>query len=201
MTTFFLIRHASCEPLGRYLAGRKPGIPLDALGRSEAIRLADRLRKAEIAALYASPLERAQETAKFIAERTGLTAVTAPEFTEIEFGEWTGMSFDALHHDPRWGRYNRFRSGMRPPGGESMVEIQARALGGLERVIERHPKQTVAIVSHGDVIKAILMHYVGIATDFIHGFEISPASVSILKLEDWGPKLLCLNDTGGMLGD
>ncbi len=201
MTTFFLIRHASCEPLGRYLAGRKPGIPLDALGRSEAIRLADRLRKSELAALYASPLERAQETAKFIAERTGLAVETAPEFTELEFGEWTGMSFDALHHDPRWGRYNRFRSDMRPPGGESMAEIQARVLAGIERLAARHPKQTVAIVSHGDVIKALLIHYTGIPTDFIHRVEISPASISILKLEDWGPKLLCLNDTGGMLGD
>ncbi len=201
MTTFFLIRHASCEPLGRYLAGRKPGIPLDALGRSEAIRLADRLRKSELAALYASPLERAQETAKFIAERTGLAVETAPEFTEVEIGEWTGMSFDALHHDPGWGRYNRFRSGMRPPGGESMAEIQARVLAGLERLAARHPKQTVAIVSHGDVIKALLIHYTGIPTDFIHRVEISPASISILKLEDWSPKLLCLNDTGGMLGD
>jgi probable phosphomutase (TIGR03848 family) len=196
MTTFFLIRHASCDSIGRYLSGRMAGVPINDTGRREAAALAERLRTTGLAAIYASPLERTRETAGAIAAQSGLAVTIAPEFIEVEFGEWTGRSFESLAGDRGWQRYNAFRGDSRPPGGESLLEVQARALAGVEALCARHPGQRIAIVSHGDVLKSILMHAAGIPLDFVQRIEIAPASVSVVTVNEWEPKLLCLNHTG-----
>jgi probable phosphoglycerate mutase len=77
-----------------------------------------------------------------------------------------------------------------------MLEIQARALALVERLRERHPAGRVVLVSHGDPIRAVLLHFLGMSTDFIHRLEVDPGSVSVLAVEDSGPCLLRLNDTG-----
>ena len=77
-----------------------------------------------------------------------------------------------------------------------MIEIQARVLRLVERLRERHPDGRVLLVSHGDPIRAVLLHFLGMSTDFIHRLEVDPGSVSVLTVEDSGPCLLRLNDTG-----
>ncbi len=196
MTVFLLIRHAAHELLGRTLAGRMPGVHLSEDGRRQAEQLADRLCPLPIGAIYSSPLERTQETAQPLAARCGLDVQLSDLLSELEFGEWTGRDLSALDGTPLWHRFNVFRSGTRPPGGELMVEAQTRAVAELGRLSERHPDGLVAVVSHSDIIKAVLAFYLGMPLDLFLRLEISPASVSILEMGDYGPKLLRLNDTG-----
>jgi probable phosphoglycerate mutase len=89
--------------------------------------------------------------------------------------------------------YNQFRSGTRAPGGEMMLQVQTRVVLEMDRIRAERRGASVAIVSHGDAIKAAVMHYAGIAIDLLHRIEISPASVSVLEIADWGPKLMVLN--------
>jgi probable phosphoglycerate mutase len=196
MTTFLLIRHGTNDLVDRAIAGWMPGVHLNQEGQAQAERLAERLGETEIAAIYSSPLERAYETAEPIARRRGLPVQICPGFGEIQFGDWTGHSLEDLADVPGWRHFNSFRSGTRVPGGELMLEVQARTVAELDRLREQHPKETVVVVSHGDIIKAVVAHYAGIPLDLFQRIEISPASVSILTLDESGPRLLRINDTG-----
>ncbi len=99
-----------------------------------------------------------------------------------------------LEQDPRWRLYNQFRSGTWAPGGELMIETQARVVTGMERLRIDYPGRSIAIFSHGDPIKVALMHYLGMPTDFIHRLEVGPASVSVVRVEDWGAMVLKMNE-------
>jgi probable phosphoglycerate mutase len=193
MTKFLLIRHASHDYLGKGIASWLPGVHLNAQGREEAGMLADALAGTRMDALYSSPLERTMETARVIAARVGVAVEEREAFGEVRFGEWTDASFAELDKDPRWRAYNRFRSATRAPGGEMMIEVQSRVVVEMERIRAERPGATEAVVSHGDTIKAAVMHYAGIAMDFLQRIEISPASVSVVEIADWGPKLTALN--------
>lgn len=194
-TTFYLIRHATHDLVGRTLAGRMDGVALSEQGRLESGRLADRLGGRAIAAIYSSPLQRAQETARPLARRTGLTVDIEPALNEFDFGAWTGREFASLEGDPLWKLFNTWRSGTRAPGGESMLEVQARIVGILEALHVRHTEDAVALVSHGDVLKAAVLHYLGMALDSFMRIELEPASVTVLELAHWGARIVTLNDT------
>lgn len=193
-TTFFLVRHAAHDRLGRVLCGRMPGVTLGREGRAQAGALAARLAGEGLAAVYASPLERAQETAIPLAARAGLAVETLPALNEIDFGSWAGQSFDALHGDPVWTGWNQARHVTRPPGGETALEAQSRVLRGLEALRARHGEARLALVSHADVIKLVIAHALGLGADAMHRVEIGPASVSAVVLGAWGAKVESLNE-------
>jgi broad specificity phosphatase PhoE len=197
MTTFLLIRHGHCDPVGRSIAGRKPGVHLNARGRAEAEILGQRLSSVDITAIYSSPLERALETAAAVATLRNLPVETSPALTEIDFGEWTGRTLAELSRLAEWKAFNSFRSGTRIPGGESAFEVLGRALGEIDRLckIHRGPHDIVALVSHGDVLRALVAHFLGMPTDLLQRIELSPASVTVLSVIPSGPQLLLLNST------
>lgn len=198
MTTFLLIRHALNDTVGSRLAGWQAGVHLNAEGGRQAEGLASRLAGAPLAAVYSSPLERAVETAEPLARARGVEVRVADEFGEMRCGGWTGRTFGELDADPLWRRFNAFRSGTRPPGGETMLEVQARMLAGLERLGAAHADEAVAVVSHADPIKAVIAHFAGMPLDFFLRLEISPASVSVVGLGPYAPRILLVNDTGGL---
>lgn len=195
MTTFFLIRHGACDPVGKSLAGWMPGVHLNDTGRAQATRLAARLAHVPFDAICSSPLERARETAEPLADQRGLGVQVVEAFGEMRFGEWTGSTLSALAPQPLWRRFNTLRSIARAPGGETMLEVQARVLGELERLCELHADGVCAVFSHGDVIRATVAHYAGVPLDLFHRIEISPASVSVIRVREWGPEILHVNDT------
>ena len=199
MTMFLLIRHALCDPVGRSIAGRQPGIHLNSEGVRQAQKLAERLAGLSLTGLYSSPLERALETARPIGLVQGLEVQPAPGLTEVDFGDWTGKPIAELDLLPAWRRFNQFRSGSRIPGGENMSEVLSRSLRELERLRALHPalNAVVAIVSHGDVLRMVVTHALGMATDLLQRLELSPAAVSLLQLEDHGPRILLLNSAEG----
>lgn len=199
MSTFLLIRHALCDPVGKAIAGRGPGVHLNPSGRVQAGALATRLAGLPISAIYSSPLERAQETAEPIARRLGLEVESDPRLNEVDFGDWTGRTLAELDETPGWLAFNTHRSTTRIPGGESMSEVLARALEGLNQIRQCHPASStlIAVVSHGDVLRSVLAHFAGIPMDHMQRIEISPASVSVLCLLKAAPRLLLLNSTEG----
>src|SRR5918999_1443590 len=155
---FFLVRHATHELVDRILCGRMADVKLGEEGRAQARRVAQRLARERIAAIHTSPLERARETAAPIAEQLDLVPEIHDTINEIDVGEWAGRDFGSLQSDPRWASWNNARSVTRPPGGETMLEVQTRVIGHMERVRGAHPDGGVVLVSHGDVIKAALLY-------------------------------------------
>ncbi len=111
-------------------------------------------------------------------------------------GEWAGSSFEELDGQAEWRRFNALRSVTRPPGGELMLETQARIITELECLRRRHPEQVVAVVSHGDVIKSAIAHFLGAPLDLFHRIEIAPASVSVVGLAENAVRIQRVNDTG-----
>lgn len=196
MTKLLLIRHALTDAVGQRLSGRTPGVPLNMEGRAQAQKLAERLAAVPLAAIYSSPLERALQTAAPLAQRHQLEPLVSDDFLEIDFGHWTNRSFQELAGEPDFQRFNSFRSHTRIPGGELMLEAQARMVAGLGRLCAQHPGATVAVVSHADMLKAAVAHYAGIPLDLFQRLEISPASVSGLEIFEETARLLFLNDTG-----
>lgn len=193
MTRFLLIRHAATDALGQRFSGRLPGVLLNAAGRAQASQLATWLATAPLAAVYSSPLERARATAAPLAAAHGLTPVVDEAFTELDLGEWTDRPFANLQGDPHFHLFNSFRSGARVPGGELMLEAQARAVAGLLRLAGQHPGATVAVVSHSDVLKAAVAYFAGVPLDLMQRLEISPASVSVVEIYAETARIITLN--------
>jgi probable phosphoglycerate mutase len=198
MTKFLLIRHATTNAVGKSLSGRLPGIDLNDAGRAQAQLLGERMRNLPISAIYSSPLERAVQTAAPIASALDLSCNIAEDFLEIDFGNWTNRRFAELENDADFKRFNSFRSGTRIPGGETMQEAQSRILRGLERLTFDHPGETVAVVSHSDMIKSAVAFYAGIHLDMFQRIEISPASISVVEIYDDFARILSLNHTGAV---
>lgn len=192
MSRVYLVRHASHDRVHSVLCGRMPGVELSKEGREEARALARRLLGCRAEAIVSSPRERARETASIIARELGLPVELAPDLDDIDFGDWTGRSFADLAKDPLWARWNAARSTVRPPGGESMDEAGARALGLL-----RDLAGTSVVVSHCDVIRALLLQILGLPIDSYDRIAVDPASLSILDLWPGGGRVLCLNERPG----
>ena len=184
MTTFLLIRHAMCDPVGRSIAGRAPGVHLNELGRAQAERLAQRLAGVPLDAVYTSPLERARETAEPLARRLGLAVRVVEALGELDFGDWTGRALAELDALGDWRRFNALRSITGAPGGELMLEVQARVVRALEAMRREHPDGRCAVVSHGDVVRGAIAHYAGVPLDFLQRLEVGPASVSVLRVTE-----------------
>ncbi len=197
-----LVRHAHTEAIGRFIAGRMPGIPLSEEGRRQARELAERLAPVPLAAVYTSPLDRARETAAALAAGRDIPVRVVPGLTEIDYGRWTGLAFRALRTTAEWQVFNWRRSAAIIPGGETMADAQVRMVAALEGIALRGGEAPVAAVSHADVIKAAVCHYAGISVDLVPRMSVDPASVTALAFDDGGPRLLCLNaatDLGALL--
>ncbi|HYE38020.1 histidine phosphatase family protein [Methylocaldum sp.] len=199
MTVFLLIRHGAHLLGGDTIAGRTPGVRLSPLGHEQASRMADRVANLPVKALYSSPADRTLETTRYLSERLDLPVQVLESLNEIDFGDWIGRKLGDLRRIEAFGRWNTFRSGMRIPNGEAMIETQTRIVGEMLRLREQHPNDCIALVSHGDVIKAAVAYFLGVPLDLFMRIEIDLASVSIVALFDQGPWVLCVNNTGSEL--
>ncbi len=193
MTVFHLVRHGEPAVFGR-INGRLPGIGLSARGRAEAAAVAARLADEKIAALYSSPLQRTRETAQILSENLGLPVSYRDDVIELDYAEWTGLTFDAIRNDERWQVWRDHRSIAKIPGGESWRQVQDRVVNALFDLRQIHPDAAVLIVSHGDVIRAALLFALGMPLDFYSRIEIAPASISTVRIEDAGIRVLALNE-------
>lgn len=198
-TAVLLVRHGSVPGLGERLYARTHGLGLTAAGMEEARRLAGRLAREGVQAIYSSPLQRARETAAAIAEATGLEVAEAEAIIEVDFGGWTGQAFAELERDAGWRAFNACRTLRAAPGGESLSQVLARVTGWLSEVMARHPGERVVAVSHADVIRTALAGLLGASLDMILRLEISPASITEVRLGDAPPRVVRVNDTAWCL--
>jgi broad specificity phosphatase PhoE len=190
--TLHLIRHASHDLLGKVLVGRT-AVPLSPRGEQEAAAVAASLAATPLAAVISSPQLRAWQTAAAVAARHATEPRIEPGIDEIDFGAWTGASFSSLAEDDGWHAFNHFRSAAAVPKGESMLAAQARALEAAHRLAREFCDAEIALVSHADIIKAILAHFLGSPLDLLRRMEILPASHSIVVLHPSDAVITLLN--------
>ena len=201
-TLVVLVRHGQTGTTGQVLPGRAPGLHLADIGRTQADKAAARLAELpRVDAVYASPLERARETAAPIGAARGLKVRIERGLLECDFGDWTGQELKALVKLPEWSTVQRYPSGFRFPNGESFAEMQQRIVGALERLRNAHPGGVVVAVSHADPIKAAVAHAMGTHLDLFQRIVISTCSISAIAYSPGGPAVLTVNSTGGSLAD
>jgi len=194
-TTYaLLIRHGENDWVGeKRLAGRTPGVHLNETGRRQAVELAEMLAEQPIAAVYSSPLERCMETARPLADALDLPVQPDPGMIEVDYGSWQGGELRALARRPEWQAVQHYPSQFRFPGGETLREVQFRAVGAIEAMRIRHPNRVVAVFSHGDVIRTTVAHYLGVPIDLFQRVAINTASLSVIAFFDHRPMILTLN--------
>jgi len=197
VATLVLVRHATTAATGKRLGGWTPGVHLDEGGRHQAEAAAARLAPLPVAAVYASPLERTQETAKLIAKLHGLRVRTRRDLGEVDYGDWTDRPLAQLRRRKDWQVVTATPSRMQFPGGESIRAAQARAVDATEKLAADHGDDTIVVVSHADIIKAVVAHHLAMALDAFQRLVVEPASVTIVYLPRRGhPALLRFNDSG-----
>jgi probable phosphomutase (TIGR03848 family) len=206
MTTVLLVRHGRTKAnADGILAGHLPGVKLDSHGRKQAAELAERLSEVRIPRIVSSPLERTVATADAIAafQRRSVIREIADRFVECKYGDWTGKKLGDLAKEPMWSVVQAHPSAAVFPGadGESMRDMQHRAVEGI-----REWNDTVGsdglyvVVSHGDVIKAILADALGMHLDAFQRIRVDPASLSIVQYTSHRPFVVRSNDSGVDLG-
>lgn len=181
-TLVYLLRHGTTDwTAALRLAGRLPGISLNAQGRMESAAVAARLAAVPLRRIVTSPLERALETAGQIAEATGLPVERDEAFTERAFPPaWEGMPSPEIRA--------RFPAGVRAhaagqavPGMEPLPAMTERVMAGLRRLAREHADEAVLVVSHGDPIRAAIAHIVGVPAPSLRAIPVDPASLSRVR--------------------
>jgi probable phosphoglycerate mutase len=198
MTTLLLVRHGHTDVAGRRLTGWQRGVHLNARGREEAERLVERLDGVPIDAIVTSPLERCRETAAPLARARGLTPVADRGLIEVDYGEWSGRSIAQLRRTRLWRSVMRAPSTVRFPDGESLLEVQARAVDAAMAIAAAHPTGTVVAVSHAEPIRLLLAHLSGMHADHLQRLIIDTASITAIALGPDIPRILKVNDTGDL---
>jgi probable phosphomutase (TIGR03848 family) len=201
-TLILLVRHGQTSTTGKLLPGRAPGLHLAEVGHAQALAAAQRIAELKtVDAIYASPLERARETAAPIGVARGQKVRIERGLLECDFGDWTGAELKSLMKLPEWSTVQRYPSGFRFPNGESFTEMQTRIVSTLDKLRLAHPGGVVVAVSHADPIKAAVAHAMGTHLDLFQRIVISTCSVTAIAYGGGGPVVLTVNSTGGSLSE
>jgi probable phosphomutase (TIGR03848 family) len=198
MNRLLLIRHATNDWVGKRVAGWTPGISLNEEGRKQAAELAEALASVPLEAIYSSPLERALETAEPIARSHGLDMEVRDSIGESRYGELEGRRTEEIFKSELWEQWLRHPSRTRFPGAETTYEVQVRMVSALEEILHKHPEGNIAVVTHADPIRVAVAHYIGLPLDLIGRLWVSPASVTTIRFDEWGPRLTHLSHTGSL---
>ena len=206
-TLIIFVRHGKTPTTGTKLPGRAPNLHLSNEGKSQAETVAKEIENSsssflgsKVSAVYASPMERTQETAKPIAKTLNLRLRTLQGLNECDFGDWTGRRLRDLSKLKSWSIIQKQPSSFRFPNGESFTEMQNRMQKTVDKILERHPGETVVCVSHADPIKAILASAVGTPLDLFQRILVGPCSASVVLYTKERPLVLTLNSNGNFNG-
>ena len=199
-TLLLFVRHGLTPTTGVELYGRRPGVHLSEAGTQQAQRAADRIAAGgrRVAAVYASPLERAQETATPIAAALGRRVRTHDGLNEADMGRWTGRKLNQLRKLAAWSQVQRYPSGFRFPDGETFRQMQARIAATASELAARHRGGTVVAVSHADPIRALVADAMGTHLDLFQRIVVSPCSVTAILYTADGPVVLATNSTSDL---
>lgn len=197
MTELLLVRHGLTDwNVDRKVMGRQP-IPLNSEGRAQARSLAKGLKEIPIHAVYVSPTKRTLQTAQILLKgRDPIPLVEDDGLVEVDFGDYVGKDLSELHASGIFQQYVKNPSSCDIPGGEKVVDVQRRAMASVDKMISKHAGERVVALSHGDVIKTILIHFLNMPFDCWHHLSIDTASMSLVKLGNDRTKVSVVNCHG-----
>ena len=202
MARIVLLRHAhSVANEKNLLAGRTPGIALSKTGKAQAEELVVRLGATKFDEVAISPLQRCRETIDpwLAAGEVKSPVVIDESISEVDYGDWSGKPLASLRRKSQWKVVQDFPSQMIFPEGESLLEMQGRALSGFYRLNAVKGRGPRLLVSHGDVIKSIVAHCLGMHLDQFQRLVIEPASLTIIDTDSGVSRLVRFNDAKGFL--
>ncbi len=183
METIFLMRHGETAWNQEKRVMGRLDIPLCRRGIAQGKRIARLVTELEIRSIYTSPLTRAVETARILAKECRKSVKINPDLTEVAFGRWQGCRFDELIKDDAYLRFLRSPLKAAVPGGETIVDVQRRGLKAIRRAIREYPKGRLLFVSHGDVIRAILCHYLKLPLQEFRRIRIDNGTLSAFEVD------------------
>jgi probable phosphoglycerate mutase len=204
MSIVLLIRHAHSQANEKgILSGQLPGVFLSSRGESQAENLSKRLAGIRVKSIHISPMERCQQT---IAPWLRDYAVTTPvkivnDFVEVDYGTWSGKKLSTLSRQRLWKTVQSVPSQVQFPAGESMTNMSERTSRALASLVKATGNGLSIVVSHGDVIKSLITHALGLHLDELQRFVVDPASITILDFGDAKPRLLAMNDSTSNLAE
>ncbi|HEX6176345.1 MAG TPA: histidine phosphatase family protein [Candidatus Binatia bacterium] len=181
MVTVFLLRHGETawNKLGRIMG--RTQVPLGADGIQQIQKIAPLIATLDLNGIYTSPLRRAVQTTKLVATGTKLPICKSEGLNEIAFGEWTGQHFDELIDNELYRRFIKSPATTLLPGGETISDVQRRGLKVIHQAAQKVPGGRFLFVSHGDVIRAILCHYMKLPLNEYRRLRVDNGSLSALQ--------------------
>jgi probable phosphomutase (TIGR03848 family) len=202
MTRIVLLRHAHSSANAKaILAGRAPGVDLSDRGRKEAQDVAKRLKEINFSLIRVSPMERCAQTIEPLltqlskSRETKAIVEVESDLVEVDYGKWTGRKLAILSRDKAWKVVQNTPSAMYFPGGEGLLDVQARAMRALNSAANTPGRGAKLLVSHGDVIKSIVASVLGTHLDHFQKIVIDPASLTVLDFNGVDYRVLTLNST------
>lgn len=199
MLEIILVRHGETDwNRDMRIMGRRP-IPLNAEGRRQARAMGKFLKEVAIDRVFASPILRARETADLVVRGRPLDVVEEESLAEIHYGEWVGKLFSEVKGTEAFETYWKLPSEAQAPGGEHMNSVRERAIRFIERLKSEHPEGRTLLVSHADVIKVILIHYLGIDLNELHKLRVDNGSLSYLFFPKGRVRVLAINSSPDVL--
>jgi broad specificity phosphatase PhoE len=195
-----LVRHGQTDfNVQHRLPGQLPGIPLNEEGKREAAATAQALADLPLGAIVASPLERTMETASYLNANRGLEIQQDADLLDTDYGRFSGQSWDDLdQRDRAWARFTTDPLHA-PKGVERFADVQRRAVRAAERWrLAADVGEWVALVTHADLVKLIVAHYVGVPLAYVPLINLDNASVTLLAFhpsQERRPSVLCFNWT------
>jgi broad specificity phosphatase PhoE len=198
--TIFLVRHGETDwhREGRVVGDGDAGLNADGINQAHAVMTA--LEGLEIIEVVSSPALRAMQTAEVLAGPGTLEIARDPRLADFHIGPWAGMKFDALAVDPDYKRFAADPLAERLPGGELLTAIRDRAIGSLHQTLaDNGAGENVVVVTHANIIRIILAHYLGASLASFHRIRISPGSLTLLRFSatEEIPRVLAVNVVPG----
>ena len=193
MALVILVRHGQTdENVSGRISGQGP-VPLNTRGQEQARLVAEALAPLGVNYIFSSPLIRARQTAEFLAERLQKSIEEIPDLREVGYGDWEGKTFNEMRTHPVAHQVFHDPINATFPNGESLLEVQQRGIRVIESVRNTYPQAIVTMVSHGDVIRTALAHYLGMPFNEYRRLDLDNGAISVLELFDGWIRVKALN--------
>jgi alpha-ribazole phosphatase len=192
-TRIILLRHGEVENAGSVFYSQQD-VSLSDFGRKQSLALADRLKDVPFSRVFSSDLSRCLFLAKAITGEKGLAVDVRSELREVDFGHWSGLSWDAVESRYPGALSERMEKleSYRPPQGENLVEVALRVWRVIDEALKKCKEEAVAIVSHGGVNRVLIARAIGLSLNKIFSLEQDFACINVLDFYPDGPVTLRL---------
>jgi probable phosphoglycerate mutase len=198
MGLFYLVRHGETEWNAENRFCGRTDVPLAEAGRWQAKSLAKRLKPIPFEALYSSPLKRALETARLIAESSGLQPILDARLVELDYGQWEGQTLAEImkNHPMTFRAWDADPAQVAPPGGESGLQAQERVVSFLDSLAAKYPQGHVLVVFHKTVCRLAICHALGMPpSEYRRRLIVDNAALNIIQARAYDWQLVTFNDT------